>query len=179
MAISMSSTASCIKPEPSNTWKWGLGGGSAWLQYGDHERSNILFSVLRSPVSEATQLILHDASAALSKTQEIPGFIDFSFEGGSHAQGGKKGIVAVDGVAILQKLQSGSTGLIAGNLHFPDPTNMKLLYKASKATRGSFRFYAAETCYEIPLPAEPLHVMKILFSPHESFSKEAVKIFLE
>lgn len=172
-----SSSAACIQPDSGNTWKWGLGDGSAWLQYGNQQSQKMIFSLQRSPVREATLMILHEPSAALSKTQEIPGFMPFSFESGFHT-GRNKDIVAIEGVAILQQLQAGGIGLFAGNLNFPDG-RMKLLHKVSKAIKGSFRFYAADTCYEIPISEEALHVMNTLLAPHKSFSQEAVRLFLE
>lgn len=178
MVIPMSSSSStCIKPDSDNTWKWGLGGGSAWLQYGNQKNHEMFFTLQRSPVREAIQMILHDASAAISETQEVPGFIPFSFEGGGHT-GRDRDIVAIEGVAILQELQTGGIGLFAGNLNFPD-AKMESLRKVSKAIKSSFRFYAADTCYEIPISEEPLHVMNTLLAPHKLFNKEAVHLFLE
>lgn len=137
----------------------------------------MFFTLARSPVREATQMILHDASAAISKAQEVPGFMPFSFEGGFHT-GRDKDIVAIEGVAKLLELQGGGIGLFAGNLDFPNP-GMKSLHKVSKTIKSSFRFYAADTCYEIPISEEPLHVMHTLLAAHKSFSKEAVRLFLE
>lgn len=173
----MPSSALCIKPEPENTWKWGLGGGSAWLQYGNHKSKRMIFSLERSPEREAVRMVLHDPSAAISKTQEIPGFMPFSFEGGFHT-GRDNDIRAVDGVAILQKLQVGGVGLFAGNLNFPD-RDLLQFRKVSKAIKGSFRIYAADTCYEIPLTEESHKVMDTLLAQHGKFSKEAVKLFLK
>lgn len=176
MVVSMSSSsAACIKPDGDNTWTWGLGGGSAWLQYGNQKNHKMLFTLQRSPEREAIQMVLHDASAAISQTQEIPGFIPFSFESGFHT-GRDKDIIAIEGIAILQELQAGGIGLFAGNLDFPNE-EMKSLRKVSKAIKSSFRFYAADTCYEIPITEEPLHVMNTLLAPHKSFSKKAAYLF--
>ncbi|WP_028601851.1 hypothetical protein [Ottowia thiooxydans] len=176
MAIPLASTAACIQPDSVNTWKWGLGGGSAWLQYGNHQTGKMYFTLLRSPVRESTRLILHDASTAISRTQEVPGFIDFSFES-EFRRGGKNRIVAIEGVGILQEFQTGGVGLFVGNLDYPD-VGLAALLKVSRTIKGSFRFYVGESCHAIPLPDMPHRVMNTLFSPQRIFRKEATKLFL-
>lgn len=169
----------CGLPPTASThaWKWGLGGGAAWLQYTDEKSQKPYFSLLRSPVRESTQIILHDASAAISKTQEVPGFIPFSFEGGFHKANGDQ-VTAVDGIGVLKNFPDGRVGLVTGNLDHAD-NGVQLLRRASLAIHGAFRFYVDDTCYQIPVGDEALKVMQVLFLPHPRFKQEASKLFLK
>jgi hypothetical protein len=180
LTLPMICTASCIKPgDPANTWTWGLGGGVAWLQYGNPHSKKMVFSLLRSPQREAINMVLHDASAAGARGQEIPGFVSFSFEGGFHT-GKDKDIVAVEGVGRLDKHQDqrqGDVGLFAGtSLAWPQD-DLHHYHQASRAAKGAFRFYVIDTCYEIPLPGEPHRVMNTLLSAQKIFSEEAARLF--
>jgi hypothetical protein len=168
------SFAGCLQPASTHAWKWGLGGGAAWLQYTDEKSQKPYFSLLRSPV---TQIILHDASAAISKTQEVPGFIPFSFEGGFHKENGDQ-VTAVDGIGVLKNFPDGRVGLVTGNLDHAD-NGVQLLRRASLAIHGAFRFYVDDTCYQIPMGDEALKVMQVLFLPHPRFKQEASKLFLK
>lgn len=171
------SFAGCLQPASTHAWKWGLGGGAAWLQYTDEKSQKPYFSLLRSPVRESTQIILHDASAAISKTQEVPGFIPFSFEGGFHKANGDQ-VTAVDGIGVLKSFPDGRVGLVTGNLDHAD-NGVQLMRRASLAIHGAFRFYVDDTCYQIPMGDEALKVMQVLFLPHPRFKQEASKLFLK
>lgn len=153
-----------------NAWDWGLGGGSAWVQYGNTVTNEQVITFMRSPTSEALKIYFHDASVAVRSGDPVPAFANFSFEAGTGASA-----LAVDGVGILQRFQDGRPGLVSGNLDREDKS-LSMFARVHLRTRDKFRFYIASTCYEIPVTKAAWVALRIVFSPQSEFNKTALRL---
>ncbi|KQO26208.1 hypothetical protein ASF11_00355 [Acidovorax sp. Leaf76] len=165
----------CKQADPSGSWKWDAGGGTFWMQFGDHKNKKPMFTLQRAPTQEAIQMVLPIEIALFPKGQEAPGMVSFSFEGGFHTRRSSD-VRAVEGMAFLQALKDGGHGVFVGTLTSADP-QLGYFAAAHAATKNSFRFYAEDFCYEFPLPAEPRRVMGVLLAPQKVFREEAPKLF--
>ncbi len=177
VAAQKSVEPNCITYPATSHWTWGLGGGSAWMQYTQPDQKPI-FTVERSVVRESVQLMLHDASAALVNAKEIPGYVRFSFESGYQSKRDKD-IRGLDGYTISQPLVSGTTAIRVGNLNFASAKGLAQERMVNRGIKGSFRFYVEDTCYEIAIDKKSHTVLTMLFAPHEQFSREARKLFIK
>jgi hypothetical protein len=141
----------------------------------DIDPQKLIFVIARNTEREALRWLFVDAGKAIPTMKEVPGYVDFSIEGGYNAKGKNK-LRAVDGITIAKRGDGDELLVGSGDINIGSEHAFKQSRWVAESFDNEFRVYVNELCYVVPLPKEANGVLQMLLAKQPQFKGHIPKL---